>query len=492
MARHLTLVATCGFLLLGCSSIAGIDDLELRAREPRAGEGGPDASQAGASGRAGSGDDAGSGGDAGGSGGTQGGAWRPPAQLDGGTPDGGSTPMPVDCSRGWMWSEAAGECIDLCAAALCDPNAQCTVIGETARCDCIAPYVGEGTSCTFDASCALLDCDDHAECVVTGQDQRECECLEGYVGSGEDCTNRDDCAGDPCEGRGSCSDLVGGYDCACFDGYSGTDCATDVCTPNPCPANIPCARTATGHECLPMCADQPGEKCAKGELCARNEDCATNECDQESHTCWDSRCISPAGLETVLIGDSYVNYPAAGGVRIPLQNLATTQGTALSGFRDYAVPGAKFADVAAQYATAKNQPPGETVVVLTGGLSDILLSCDDSAPGNAECKQLVDDMVDDLETLLAQMAADGVDHVIYFFYPYITSSITNTTIDYAYLLVRPACVGRSNCHFIDLRAVFDNHLEWIGADGIHPSGSGYTAIAQEIWDVMKAECIYQP
>lgn len=487
MRAQLVWAAASSLALVGCASIAGLDDLELRVQE-QAGTGaaGTTADDAGA--------ESGRGGAGGGSAGTQGGrgGTSSPTQPDGGTPSDGSTPPSMDCEAGWMWSDAEGECIDLCAVAMCDPHAQCTVIDGGARCDCVAPYVGEGTSCTFDASCALLDCDDHAECIVTGQDQRECECLDGYVGTGEECTNPDDCAGSPCGGRGTCSDLVGGYDCECFDGYSGLDCATDVCAPNPCVANIPCTRTETGYACVPLCADQPGEKCAKGELCARDEDCETEECDPESHTCWDSRCISPAGREVVLLGDSYVNYTVNGSLRVPLQDLAIREGTLAGSFRDYAVAGATFAQIADQYTMAKAAEPGETVVILTGGLSDILLSCDDAAPDSAECKQIVDDMVVDLEGLLAQMAADGVAHVIYFFYPDLANSIANVTLTYARPLTSAACAGSSTCHFVDLRLPFLGHSDWIAADGIHPSTAGYTVIAQEVWKVMKDECIYQP
>ena len=36
----------------------------------------------------------------------------------------------------------------------------------------------------------------------------------------------DECSSTPCQNGGTCTDLINAYDCACRDGYEGTDCET--------------------------------------------------------------------------------------------------------------------------------------------------------------------------------------------------------------------------------------------------------------------------
>ena len=68
-----------------------------------------------------------------------------------------------------------------------------------------------------------------------GQGRYDCACFDGYTG--DDCAqNVDECASQPCQHGGTCVDGVAAYTCRCAPGFTGVHCATDVneCESSPC------------------------------------------------------------------------------------------------------------------------------------------------------------------------------------------------------------------------------------------------------------------
>jgi len=91
------------------------------------------------------------------------------------------------------------------------------------------------------------------------------------------------------------------------------------------------------------------------------------------------------------------------------------------------------------------------------------------------------------------MAADGVAHVVYAFYPDPVDATLRAKMDVLRPLLERACKNSAlTCHFLDLRSAFANRYdEYIQADGMNPTEAGSQASAQAIWAVMQKECIAQ-
>jgi hypothetical protein len=95
--------------------------------------------------------------------------------------------------------------------------------------------------------------------------------------------------------------------------------------------------------------------------------------------------------------------------------------------------------------------------------------------------------------LLAEMAADGVLHVVYAFYPDPMDASLRAEMDALRPLVETACESSAvACHWLDLRTIFADHYpEYLQADGLNPSAAGSRATAQAIWSVMQQYCVAQ-
>jgi hypothetical protein len=133
-----------------------------------------------------------------------------------------------------------------------------------------------------------------------------------------------------------------------------------------------------------------------------------------------------------------------------------------------------------QYANA--QASNDIIyVVMDGGGNDCMRGQPDGAYNAAV-------------TLFETMAGDGVQKVLYFFYPdpikgYAGSSL-QTNLDALRPRMQELCEGLTAplCYFVDLRESWDGHEEY-SDDGIHPTAAGDQASAGQIWPVMEANCI---
>lgn len=108
------------------------------------------------------------------------------------------------------------------------------------------------------------DCEDVNECTsgegcgVGGQCVNTfgsfyCQCDFGFTSNADSCDDVNECDDSPCAPDATCSDVAGGYGCACDDGPSygnGYFCAaSDPCAGSPCGAGATCIGTAGGHVC---------------------------------------------------------------------------------------------------------------------------------------------------------------------------------------------------------------------------------------------------
>jgi hypothetical protein len=197
--------------------------------------------------------------------------------------------------------------------------------------------------------------------------------------------------------------------------------------------------------------------------------------------------------EVVVIGDTF--FAASHSITASLEDLARQAGVlgANERYRDYSsVLGNTLAlqgnGIETQYATA-NAESRVRVVLMTGGGADVLLgSCDVVSP---TCPLLVA-AAQAARSLLSRMAADGVAHVVYAYYPDPTNAALRQKVDELRPLLASACASSPvPCHWVDLRPTFDGNAAYLGADGTTPTTEGALASAGAIWATMQAQCVAQ-
>jgi hypothetical protein len=100
------------------------------------------------------------------------------------------------------------------------------------------------------------------------------------------------------------------------------------------------------------------------------------------------------------------------------------------------------------------------------------------------------------QALFPNMAKDGVEKVVYFFYPDPLGSFSSGTLKTCLDALRPKmkalCDGLTapKCYWMDLRTLWNGHSEYT-SDGIHPTAAGSVATGDAIWEVMKTNCVAQ-
>lgn len=199
----------------------------------------------------------------------------------------------------------------------------------------------------------------------------------------------------------------------------------------------------------------------------------------------------------VIIGDSF--YALSGEITNALEQRARAAGALGAGenYREYAVSGTRLSggfspNIPQQYANAR-QAGSVKVVIMDGGGNDMLQgNC--SNPPNASCPD-IQNAVNAADSLFDQMAMDGVEHLIYTFYPDpVNNSGLQSRLDVLRPLIRQEVESSPvpGSQYIDLRPVFEGRYgEYIMSDGIHPTAAGSRATADAIWSVMEDYCIAQ-
>lgn len=217
--------------------------------------------------------------------------------------------------------------------------------------------------------------------------------------------------------------------------------------------------------------------------------------------------------QVVINGDSYIIMYADTLLQPRIEELARADGALGAGefYRNYAFPGTSMGNgqIPSHFDTAVAVDPDIKLVIMTGGGNDVLIGamqCEAAGSStNPECQSVVQNAMDKAESLFEKSVSVGVSDVIYFFYPHIPSCLLtgeapNEILDYAYPMARELCEGAEEtydgairCHFIDLRPIFGDDYQHINPlDCIHPTASGADLIANEIYQIMKDNCLAQP
>jgi hypothetical protein len=226
-------------------------------------------------------------------------------------------------------------------------------------------------------------------------------------------------------------------------------------------------------------------------------------------------CVTK-GTQGAFIGDSYITGALSPALQATLDPILMMNG-AVGGYINDAVAGTSMGSggialIPPQFDTALATSKDIRLVIVDGGGNDILLpamgNCKNEMGSSKDpvCQMIVETGRAAAKTLMLHMADSGVKDAIYFFYPHIPPGSVlggtnpNEMLDYAAPLVKMDCDatlattgGRMACHFIDLRGPYgDAPYSNIGGDGVHPTQSGQTISATQIWNVMKSSCLGQP
>ncbi|XP_036344722.1 fibrillin-3-like, partial [Rhagoletis pomonella] len=205
----------------------------------------------------------------------------------------------------------SGKCADPCAdKSACGRNALCTVSDHRMLCYCPDGYEGEPSKecvqfeCAQDADCepnkrcdagkCRNPCLEYGACGVNAQcrvvDRKpQCSCPPDYFGSPEtECRPLDGgCANHPCGANSKCTEVPGGYECACLDGcmgdaHKGCVCEghlVNACAEQPCGQNSAC-RVLDHNEAQCYCPEESpyGDAYVQCYLTPPQEDCRTQGC----------------------------------------------------------------------------------------------------------------------------------------------------------------------------------------------------------------------
>jgi hypothetical protein len=262
------------------------------------------------------------------------------------------------------------------------------------------------------------------------------------------------------------------------------------------------------------CSSFPVAECVQSKACAEAAHCDVScvsdvDCTALSaaHACVAGTCRAAstdepqscphgevAANQVLLIGDSF--FASSHQVTAYLEELARSNGALSAGerYRDNSrLVGNALAlggnGILAQYTEAAEEAPAR-VVIMNGGGADVLLgSCD---VADSSCPTLVA-AATAAEELFAKLADDGVEHVVYAFYPDPEDAAVRARMDAFRPLAESACAESPvPCEWLDLRRVFDmKYMDYIGNDGLNPTAEGSRASATAIWQVMQSRCLAQ-
>lgn len=203
------------------------------------------------------------------------------------------------CDEGFE-TDDLGACVEHndCPVAACQ-NGSCVDGTSDYSCNCNEGFAGTGTkSCAPVVHCPDDACTPGGTCVDVAA--WYCHCGSGFTGEGtQACTKIDDCASSRCKApNGTCQDVGNAHVCSCNAGFSGPDCLTDVCDPNPCQHDGKCTRTQQGASCDCGATGYVGAQC---EDPRPNNPCATVRCKAGTHCEVIELCGPPSPCESTAV-----------------------------------------------------------------------------------------------------------------------------------------------------------------------------------------------
>ncbi|GAB1288109.1 Pro-epidermal growth factor [Apodemus speciosus] len=108
---------------------------------------------------------------------------------------------------------------DDCGPGGCGSHARCVSDGETAECQCLKGFAGDGNQCSDIDECELAssDCPTVSSRCINTEGGYVCRCSEGYDGDGLHCLDIDECQQGvhSCGENATCINTEGGYNCTC-------------------------------------------------------------------------------------------------------------------------------------------------------------------------------------------------------------------------------------------------------------------------------------
>jgi hypothetical protein len=294
-------------------------------------------------------------------------------------------------------------------------------------------------------------------------------------------------------------------------------CLCGICTRS-CTDNTGCQSLAVSAECVSAadrpvansCPDSPSSDfcdvpCTTDEPCLLLSNslrcdrgfCRSGIAGDAGSDAGTSSCVRGqiGANEVLFIGDSFI--ATSHQIAVDVVDLARRAGSlaATDQYRDNSsLIGNSLAlatpSIADQYTTGQTDSPVK-VVIMNGGGADVLAgTC--ASPPTANCQSLVSAAAA-VAQLLSQMAQDGVQNVVYFFYPDPVDAALQAKMDLLRPLVQDACTSSPvPCHWLDLRPTFAGHYaDYVLPDGMNPTDVGSAATASAIWTTMQQNCIAQ-
>ncbi|XP_052064784.1 neurogenic locus Notch protein-like [Mytilus californianus] len=142
----------------------------------------------------------------------------------------------------------SGRCCEItpCDRVICESGKSCLYSGNITLC------VGDLTQASGLVDCKSIcdssPCGNNGQCieVVGGY---KCVCFSGYTGVL--CSNLiNPCSRLPCRNNGTCTENGYEYKCTCTKGFSGSDCDETPCYNSPCKNGGLCENTDNGRNCI--------------------------------------------------------------------------------------------------------------------------------------------------------------------------------------------------------------------------------------------------
>ncbi len=297
---------------------------------------------------------------------------------------------------------------------------------------------------------------------------------------------------------------------------NGDDCICGACTRS-CTSSEECSTLQPGASCMSMAPRIAVGRCSGTEqvaicdlACLVDADCAAmgKNFGCQSGFCrtgnspvvvtddagLSNACNPPVGTSNgvLVLGDSLIELTA---FTAGLEQHAIDSGMMAAGdhFRQSASALMSFIaegpfSIGAQYSTVRQEGTAR-IVIMDGGETDMFDPLCDTEP--AYSCPTVQAAVTGAQKLLWQMAQDGVEQVVYFFYPDpIGDPALKSNLDVLRPLIENAC-GQSPvaCHWVDLRTPFLDHAEYFVQDGKMFSDAGASAAGDAVWQRLQERCI---